>query len=492
MKMAASTIDISEFKTKIVSSLSVLILREFSIKVISFIGQIFLTRLLVPEDFGIFAIIAFVVNFSGLFADIGLPWAIIQRKKEPTDTDLSTVFWIKILLTFCIVVFISFFSFLLPRFYHSFTTAQIVMTQVFAVSLLFTALKAVPAVLLERAINYYKISWIEIGGVVIYQIVTVTAAVQGFGPWSLIIGVLTKELTEMILAFALQPWWPKSFISKTSLRSMLKFGAYIQGNAVVNFIHSSLIPVVIGIKSGPYAVGILDWAQNIAAIPNTITDNYGRVAFSGFSRIQDNIELLRSAIGKSMSLLSAITLFFTVMTLGFGRQLVEIVFTSKWEAGIPVLYWFSANTFFVAVMAALGAGILVNGHSKKILYANVLTKIVEWILVFLLLPTFSFTSIAIASTGTSLLSFAAYLWIGQELAIVPDLQKVLLPKIWIVIVTLLVITLINIIFPVHFGWLILKIAIATLTYGISLIVFSRRDFDDAVQLSKHYFLERSI
>lgn len=85
-------------KSSIVKGFSTLIVREFLIKLFSFIGQLFLARLLAPEDFGIFVIIVFIVTFFGFFSDAGLSFAIIQKKEKPTHKELSGVFTLKIAL----------------------------------------------------------------------------------------------------------------------------------------------------------------------------------------------------------------------------------------------------------------------------------------------------------------------------------------------------------------------------------------------------------
>ena len=60
-------------------------------KVVSVFVQLILSRILVPEDFGLIAMISILIGFSELLIDGGLGQSLI-RAKEVTKIDYSTVF----------------------------------------------------------------------------------------------------------------------------------------------------------------------------------------------------------------------------------------------------------------------------------------------------------------------------------------------------------------------------------------------------------------
>ena len=84
-------LEISEISHRAVFGVIVLTLRKFALRAISYLGGIFLARLLAPEIFGIFAIISFVINFFAFFSDVGLGAALIQKKEELAKKDLVIV-----------------------------------------------------------------------------------------------------------------------------------------------------------------------------------------------------------------------------------------------------------------------------------------------------------------------------------------------------------------------------------------------------------------
>ena len=61
-------------------------------QMVSFMVSIVLARLLLPNDYGIVAIVNIFISVAEVFVTSGLGTALIQ-KKDADETDFSTVFW---------------------------------------------------------------------------------------------------------------------------------------------------------------------------------------------------------------------------------------------------------------------------------------------------------------------------------------------------------------------------------------------------------------
>ncbi len=478
-------------KSSIVQGFGTLIAREFFLKVLSFIGQVFLARLLAPSDFGIYVIIVFVVNFLALFADVGLSLAIIQKHEEPTKQELSGVFALKMLLSLVIVILLWVFAPLVKEIYPSFTEANILMIRLLSLIILTGSIRSVPIALLERKLKYNVISVIDIFGVFTYYLIALPFAFLHFGVWSFILGALIKEVGETILLYLLQPFWPQFNAFKVNIKNMVKFGVYIQGNSFVSIANSSITPVIAGKLSGAYAVGLLDFAYNIASLPETIAINFGRVAFAGFSRIQEEKEILLNSISKSISMLAIILYIFPVVIFGLGKELVPLIFSAKWIVALPALYWYSAGAFFLPIIYSLGQGILVIGKSKTLFWTTLLTVTAGWAMAFLLIHYLGFVGIAITYFLISLVFCFAYLIIfaryGYKLAVI----SLLGPKLLVAILTFLSILVMNFIFPQANLILIIKLIIAVLAYLLCTYIFVKQDFVEFTQLILNWLSPKS-
>lgn len=94
------------------------LLEKSSVQVVSFVVTIILARLLLPEDYGVIALITIFIALSDVIIDGGLNMALIQ-KKDADNTDFSTVFFISLALAVIVYIALYFSAPLIATFYHT-------------------------------------------------------------------------------------------------------------------------------------------------------------------------------------------------------------------------------------------------------------------------------------------------------------------------------------------------------------------------------------
>ncbi|MBF8258742.1 MAG: undecaprenyl-diphospho-oligosaccharide flippase, partial [Actinobacteria bacterium] len=97
---------LAEVKEKSLAGVGSLFRRQLVIKTVFFLGNVLLARILAPQVFGIYAIVAFVVQFFSTFGNVGLGAALIQKKGELSGEELSTAFWFQQMLVGVVAVLI--------------------------------------------------------------------------------------------------------------------------------------------------------------------------------------------------------------------------------------------------------------------------------------------------------------------------------------------------------------------------------------------------
>ena len=83
---------------------------------ISFISNIVLARLLMPDDFGCIGMLYVFIAISSIFISGGLGQALIQ-KKEPTHIDYTTVFYWNLVMSLIFYVILFFSAPAIASFY---------------------------------------------------------------------------------------------------------------------------------------------------------------------------------------------------------------------------------------------------------------------------------------------------------------------------------------------------------------------------------------
>lgn len=351
-------IEVNTMGKRAVRGAFVLTGRKFLLQAISYLGSIFLARLLAPEIFGVFAIVSFVITFFSFFADAGLGAALIQKKEKLKASDLKLTFSLQQGLVLILTILIFLASPLIVKQFNL-TSESVWLIRVFALSLFLTSLKTIPLILLERKLRFDKVILPEIVEVISFQLIAVLLAYLNFGVWSFIIALLIRTTLGVIVLYLISPWRPGLFWDFNKAKQLLHFGIPYQANGFIAMIKDAVMPIFVGLVAGATAVGYLNWAYTFSKIPILLMSDIFRITFPGFARIQDNKQLLSKAINKTLKYTNIFLFPAVFFLMATAREIVHYVFTDKWLPGLPAFYIHSvgilvvgvANTFMNALWA---------------------------------------------------------------------------------------------------------------------------------------------
>lgn len=388
--------EIEVLKRRAVRGSFILLLRKFVLRFISFVGSVILARLLLPEIFGVFAIVNFVITFFQAFSDVGLGAALIQKEKI-SKNDLKTTFTFQQILVLILVLFIFFTSPLVVSFYKL-GTVGIWFLRALSLSLIFTSLKTIPTILLERHLKFNRLVIPEVIEVISFQIIAVSLAYWGFGVWSFITAMVIRTVLGTVTLYLLSPWKIGIAFDKKIIKGLLLFGVPYQANYFLSLIKDSVTPLLVGAVSGAAAVGFLNWAFTFSKLPLEFLTDIFRITFPGFARIQKNKELVKKAAEKSLYF-SNLLLFGAIAVLaGLAKPIIHFVYTDKWLPALPAFYIHSLGLLVFGINSTL---INLFWSLKKIKYVlkiMIISTIVNWGLSVPLLYKMGFNGVMVAST----------------------------------------------------------------------------------------------
>jgi O-antigen/teichoic acid export membrane protein len=206
---------------------------------------------------------------------------------------------------------------------------------------LFTVLRVVPSLLLERHLRFGWISLIEFASTLTFYTTAVVLASRGVSAASLVVASIAQTGFSAVALNLAQRWHPSWVFDRGSLRQMLRFGLHYQGKIVMSLINSSVTPLVAGIRLGGHGLGLVNFAQSTAWFPLQLVSIVGRVSFPAFSRLQHDRPALAAEVERAVVLCATATLFFVGLCAGIGPKLIEIIYSAKWLPAVPALYVFS-------------------------------------------------------------------------------------------------------------------------------------------------------
>ena len=162
-------------------------------QMVSFMVSIVLARLLLPNDYGIVAIVNIFISIAEVFVTSGLGTALIQ-KKDADETDFSTVFWCNIALSICLYVIVFVLSPLIASFYNILSLTAVL--RVFSLRLPISAINSIQNAYVSRKMDFKKFFFATLIGTIISAIVGIAMAYKGFGVWALV--TQGKKIPDLI------------------------------------------------------------------------------------------------------------------------------------------------------------------------------------------------------------------------------------------------------------------------------------------------------
>src|SRR5690606_8340417 len=181
--------------------------QQFSVQIINFGVQIILARLLMPEMFGLIAMLNVFIAVGQLLMDGGMTSSLI-RTKNPDQLDYSTVFLTNIFVSIGIYILIFLFAPLIGSFYNQPILSNIL--KVYALSFVIRSFVAVHIAKLTKEMNFKTQMILQIPSTITGAFVGIVMAYLDYGVWSLV----WLNLTQTII-FTIQSWlfikWRPSF-----------------------------------------------------------------------------------------------------------------------------------------------------------------------------------------------------------------------------------------------------------------------------------------
>ncbi|AMO84781.1 lipopolysaccharide biosynthesis protein [Solibacillus isronensis] len=325
-------------RTKIISSIFWRFLEFSGEQGIQLLVLVILTRLLLPEDFGLIVLVTIFISVATVITQSGFNTALIQ-KKTMDEADLSSVFYVNLLIS-TILYFILFMiaPFLASFFEHPQLTLII---RLLSLSLILRALHSIQNVIIIRNMQFKKLFTCSIGGVILSGIIGILMAYTGFGVWSLVVQQLVNNLVYTITIVFIVAWRPRLIFSIGKLRGLFSYGWKILVSSLIDSIYLNISNLIIGKMFSPAILGFYNRGEQIPGLlVSNINGSIQSVLFPALSTQQENKKRVKEMVRRAM-VTSAFIIFPMMIGLAvIAETLVKIVLTEKWMPVVPFLQIF--------------------------------------------------------------------------------------------------------------------------------------------------------
>src|SRR5437773_3248144 len=330
---------------------------------LNFFQMVVLARLIKPSDFGLMGMVNVVVGFAGLFADMGIGAAIIQRQ-DVSRRSLSTLYWLNVWVGFVLFGLLLSFTPVVVRFYKEPRLGPLLVWA----SLLFliAAFGQQFQVLREKELEFGQLAKIEIVAAGFGVLTAVWRGWAGAGAFALVGGALanTGARTLILVFTGFRRWRPSLEFGWQDVKGYLTFGFNYSGQRSFNYISANIDFMLIGRFLGAQALGYYTLAYNLANLPSSkINAVISRVFFPVFSRLQDDIGKLKSGYLRMQEFTSMVNIPILFGMAVVAPLAIPLFFGPSWHQSVLLLQVLSVVGLARSIAGTVGPLLLARGRT---------------------------------------------------------------------------------------------------------------------------------
>ncbi|ETP67659.1 hypothetical protein G159_16295 [Planococcus glaciei CHR43] len=371
-------------KSKILSSLVWKFLEIAGSQGILLVIQIILARLLMPEDFGLIALVSVFIVVASVMVQSGLNTALIQ-KKDADATDISSVFYISLIVA-AVLYLIVFFCAPVIAIYYKEPQLTLIL-RVLMITLFASAFNSIQNVIVAKNMLFKKQFFSSVAAILFSGVLGITLAYNGFGVWALVIQQLTNRFSLTIILFVTVKWRPQLLFSLKKVKLLYSYGWKLLVSALIDTLYMNIYSLIVGKTFGTTTLGFFNRGEQFPKLFATnINGSIQAVMFPVLASQQDNHQRVKEMMRRSI-----VTSSFIVFPLMTGlaivaEPLIKILLTERWLPAVPFLQYFCLLYSLLPIQTANLQAIIALGRSDIFLKLEIIKKVVSIIILIFTVP----------------------------------------------------------------------------------------------------------
>lgn len=342
---------------------------------LSFLSQIWLARLISPEEYGLVAMVAPILAFIGILSDLGIGTALVQQKSI-NQAQMSSLFWLNAVLSLVVSVVLVAISPAVGLLYHEPKTIAITiaMAGLFFVG----SLGIYPAAILTREMRLAARAVIECIASFVGLMIGVLTAKGGWGYWSLIYFQAASTATGLLITWWVAHWLPSRPRWDRSVGHIIRFGSSLTLSNVAVYFSMSADNMIVGAVNGKVALGLYDKAYRLVAGPlMQLSAPIGRVAIPLLSRLNGDPARYASAFKRMVQLPNLFCMPGLICGICLAPQLVHVFLGPTWSAISPVFSWVCVGGLASTVYGSASWLFTSQGRGRDQMTWSVITSLIS-------------------------------------------------------------------------------------------------------------------
>lgn len=406
-------------------------------QILRFANKIVLARLLLPEIFGLSALVDVFILGLTFFSDIGINLSIIQNKRGDDPTFLNTAWTMQVVRGVGLFLVTCILAIPASQFYGESVIA--IVLPIAALSAVANGFNSTKLATANRKLMMRELTLLELSAYVSGLVVMISWALISPSIWAIVAGNLTTNFLRMALSHLVLPGHRVSFgWNREVFDDIFKFGRWIFVSTSLAFLASQSDRLIIGKLMTVEFLGIYSIAFMLASMVNQGIMQLGhKVFFPSYSKlVRDDPDQLYGVLRQARIAMVSLNALAVLLFLSIGRWLIPTLFGDNFASAGWMLQIIAVGTMVGVLSLTYDHVLIAKGQTKAVasLFA------VQFVIQTIALITFTNwwgelgVVLAVASVGWLIYPFKAF-WMKRQQLWQPELD---LPAIGVAITVALV------------------------------------------------------
>ena len=301
--------------------------------VIQMAVSIIVARALMPEDFGVMAILTFFTSVALTIVDSGFSQTLI-RKASVTDGDYRSVLRFNVVMSLLLYVVLTALSRPIASMYDAEAIATV--APVLFLVLPINALCVVQTVMFTREFRFALLSKIVFFSSLISGAVAVAMALLGCGIWSLVAQRLLMMGIKAAVFWYIRRWRSAERASMASLRSMAPFSLRLLATDLIASMYNNVAQLFIGKMYSTASLGYYSQAQKLKDLPVTSSVQAVQgVTYPALSAMASDGERLSQGYLRIVRMLSFVLFPAMLGLVAVAPDMFRLLLGERWMPTVP-------------------------------------------------------------------------------------------------------------------------------------------------------------
>ena len=391
-----------QLKEKVAGGVAWSIAEKVGSMLLQMVVSIVVARLLVPEDFGVMAILTFFTALALVMVDSGFSQTLI-RKESPSREDYQSVFAFNIGVSVVLYVALVALAPVVARYYELPVIAKI--APVLFLLLPINALCVIQNTIFTREFRFQLLSKANFAASLVAGAVAIAMALAGCGVWSLVGQRVATLAVKTLILWVRSDWRPSSRLSMRPVREMAPFSFRLLTTDLISSVYNNISQMFIGKIYSADTLGFFNQAQKFKDLPLTSAmQSVQSVTYPALSKIGDQREKFAESY-RQVLMVVAFMLFPAMIGIAVvAGDLFALLLGEMWIPTVPYLQILCLTGLFQP-LAIIAYNILkVKSDGAIILRLEIAKKALMTLLLALTIPH----SVKAVAWGLVVMSFCEF------------------------------------------------------------------------------------